>query len=124
MDFFVAENEENKLCIVTHFIVLHILHCMNGEIQNVIGFHGSIISAVRTCIYMYNLSGTILELSDRETFLGKFRDFRENFWSKFWILLYVLYIYTSPSTENREKSASLGRLFLPNHPLGLSLSMF
>ena len=51
-----------------------------------------------------------------------FQDFREKFWSKFWIFLYVLYIFTSPSAQNREKSASLGRRFLPNRPLGWTLN--
>ena len=50
--------------------------------------------------------------------LHQFQDFREKFWSKFWISLYILYIFISPSAQDREKSASLGRLFLPNHPLG------
>ena len=50
--------------------------------------------------------------------LQHFQDFREKFWSKFWVSLYVLYIFTSPSAQNREKSASSGRLFLPTHPLG------
>ena len=45
----------------------------------------------------------------------QFQDFREKFWSKFWI---SLYIFTSPSAQDREKSASLGRIFLPNRPLG------
>ena len=49
--------------------------------------------------------------------LQQFQDFREKFWSKFWISLYILYIFTSPTAQDREKSASLGRLFLPNHPL-------
>ena len=26
--------------------------------------------------------------------------------------------FTSPSAQDREKSASLGRLFFPNHPVG------
>ena len=50
--------------------------------------------------------------------LRHFQDFREKFWSKFRNSLYVLYIFISPSAQNREKSASLGRLFLPNRPLG------
>ena len=54
-------------------------------------------------------------------FWRHFQDFRENFWSKFRISLYVLCILSSPSAQNREKSASLGRLFLPNRPLGWAL---
>ena len=50
--------------------------------------------------------------------LRQFQDFREKFWSKFWISLCILYIFTSPSAQDREKSARLGRLFLPNRPLG------
>ena len=61
--------------------------------------------------------GVILELSEREKFF-RTQDFREKFWSNFWISLYILYIFTSPSAQDREKSASLGRLFLPNRPLG------
>ena len=50
--------------------------------------------------------------------LQQFQDFREKFWSKFWISLYILYIFTSPSAQDMEKSASLGRLFFLNCPLG------
>ena len=56
--------------------------------------------------------------------LKHFLDFGEKFWSQFWIFLYVLYIETSPSAQNREKWARLGRLFLPNRPLGWTLSIF
>ena len=56
-------------------------------------------------------------LSEGEV-LRQFQDFREKFWSKVWISLYILYIFTSSSAQDREKSASLGRLFLPNRPLG------
>ena len=51
-----------------------------------------------------------------------FLDFWEKFCSKFWIFLYILYIKTSPSAQNREKSASLGRLHLPHRLLGWALS--
>ena len=47
--------------------------------------------------------------------LRHIQDFREKFWSKFWI---SLYIFTSPSAQDREKTVSSGRLFLPNRPLG------
>ena len=59
----------------------------------------------------------ILELSEREMFCN---NYREKFWSKFWISLYmyILYIFTSPSAQDREKSASLRRLFFPIRPLG------
>ena len=50
--------------------------------------------------------------------MRQFQDFREKFWSKFWISLCILYIFTSPSAQDWEKSASLERLFLPNRPLG------
>ena len=49
--------------------------------------------------------------------LRQCQDFREKFGSKFWISLYILYIFTSPSVQDREKTASLGRLFLSNRPL-------
>ena len=55
--------------------------------------------------------------------LWQFQNFRENFWIKFWISLYILYIFTSPSAQDREVSASLGRLFLPDYPLGWSLAL-
>ena len=55
--------------------------------------------------------------------LRHFKDFGEKFWSKFWISLYVLYIFTSPSAQNREKSVNLGRLFLPIRPLGWAQSL-
>ena len=41
-------------------------------------------------------SGVILELSEREKFCDSFR---EKFWSKFWISLYTLYIFTSLSSK-------------------------
>ena len=50
--------------------------------------------------------------------LRQFQDFREKVLSKFLFSLYILCIFTSPSAQDREKSASLGRLFLPNRPLG------
>ena len=53
--------------------------------------------------------------------LQQFQDFREKFWSKFWISIYILYIFTSPSAQDMDKSGSLGRLFLPNRPLGWPL---
>ena len=53
--------------------------------------------------------------------LRQIQDFRMKIWSKFWSSLYILYIFTSPSAQDREKSASLGRLFLPNRPLGCPL---
>ena len=36
--------------------------------------------------------------------LWHIQDFREKFWSKFWISLYILYIFTSPSAQDREVS--------------------
>ena len=69
-------------------------------------------------------SGLSLELSDKGKFCCHFQDFREKFWSKFWISLDVLYIETSPSAHNREKWTNLGRLSLPNHSLGWALYHF
>ena len=37
------------------------------------------------------------------------------------ICLYTLYIFNSPSAENKEKFVHLRRLFLPSHPVGYSL---
>ena len=48
--------------------------------------------------------------------LQQFQDFREKFKSKFWISLYILYIFTSPSAQDREKS-QLRETFLPSCPL-------
>ena len=62
------------------------------------------------------LTGVFLELSD------KISGFQGSFWSKFWFSLYILYIFTSPSSQDREKSVSFGRLFLPNRPLGWPLT--
>ena len=39
--------------------------------------------------------------------LWRFQGFREKFWAKFWISLYILYIFNSLSAQDREKSASL-----------------
>ena len=41
--------------------------------------------------------------------LRHIQDFREKF---------CLYIFTSTPAQDRQKSASLGRLFLPNRPIG------
>ena len=40
---------------------------------------------------------------------------------EFQVCLYILYIFTSHSAENREKFVHLGRLFLPSRPVGYSL---
>ena len=63
----------------------------------------------------YNLRGHLTAFREGEV-LRQFQDFREKFWSKFWISLCILYIFISPSAQDRKKSASLERLFLPNHP--------
>ena len=77
--------------------------CFCGDIRN---------------IFMWIFPVVILELSEREKFCENFRIFSEKFWSKFWTSLYILYTFPSPSAQSKEKSASLGRLFLPNRPLG------
>ena len=46
---------------------------------------------------------------------------REEKLSEFQIFLYILYILTSLSAENREILYNRGRLFLPNHILAYSL---
>ena len=63
--------------------------------------------------------GVILELSEREKFCDIFRIFRERFWSKFWISLYILYIFTSPSAQDREVS-QLKETFSPKSPSRMS----
>ena len=75
---------------------------------------------VKVCIALdksHFVSAENLSFREGEA-LRQFQDFREKFWSKFRISLYILYIFTSPSAQDREKSASLGRLFPPNCPLG------
>ena len=57
-------------------------------------------------------SGVILELSERKTFCA---NFRKKFWSKFWISLYILYIFSSPSAQDREVS-QLRETFSPKSP--------
>ena len=53
----------------------------------------------------YNLRCHLTAFREGEV-LRQFQDFREKFWSKFWISLCILYIFTSPSAQDREKSAS------------------
>ena len=48
------------------------------------------------------LSGVILELSEKEKFCENFRISGRSFGKKFWISLYILYIFTSPSALDRE----------------------
>ena len=55
--------------------------------------------------------------------LGYLSDFRKTFEAEFQLYLYVLYIKTSPSAENREKFESVGRLFLPSRPLTCFLAI-
>ena len=38
--------------------------------------------------------------------MRQFQDFKEKFWSKFRISLYILYIFTSPSAQDRENRHS------------------
>ena len=47
--------------------------------------------------------------------MQQFEDFREKFWFKFWISLYILYIFTSPSAQDREVS-QLRETFSPKSP--------
>ena len=56
--------------------------------------------------YLLQIAGLSLELSDRSL-----AAFREKFWSKVYIFLYILYILISPSAQNSEKWAGLGNLF-------------
>ena len=57
--------------------------------------------------------GLSLELSDREKFSG-FQG--EVLIQIFYFPIYVLRIWTSPTAQNREKWASLGRFFSPKSP--------
>ena len=47
----------------------------------------------------------------------------EKFGLEFQVCLYILYIFTSPSAENKDKFVHLGRLFLPSRPVGYSLKI-
>ena len=47
--------------------------------------------------------------------LLQFQDFREKFLSKVWISLFILYIFTSPSVQDREVS-QLRQTFSPKSP--------
>ena len=47
--------------------------------------------------------------------LQQFQSFREKFWSKFWIYLYILYIFTSPSAQDR-KVSQLRETYSPKSP--------
>ena len=49
--------------------------------------------------------------------LRQFQDFREKFWSKFWISLYILYIFTSPSAQSQ-----LRETFSPKSPSRMTLA--
>ena len=62
-------------------------------------------------------AGVILELSEREKFCDNFRISGRSFGPNFG-LPYTFYTFSPLSAQDREKSASLGRLFLPNRPLG------
>ena len=49
----------------------------------------------------------------------------EKFLLEFQVCLHcILYIFTSPSAENSEKSVYLGRLFLHSRPVGYSLKKY
>ena len=66
------------------------------------------------------MTGFKLAKKFREKFYlspGKFGKFL----LEFQICLYILYSFTSPSAENREKFVHFGRLFLPSRPVGYSL---
>ena len=45
----------------------------------------------------------------------------EKFGLEFQVCLYILYIFTSPLAENKDKFVHLRRLFLPSRPVGYSL---
>ena len=54
---------------------------------------------------------------------GEVLSLHRNIWEKFLlelqVCLYIVYIFTSLSAENREKFALVGSLFLPSYPVGL-----
>ena len=60
---------------------------------------------------MHQNPGLSLELSDREKFCGIQG---EGLIQILYFPMYVLYILTSPSAQNKEKSVRQRRLFLPN----------
>ena len=66
-------------------------------------------------------TGVSLELSDREKFCDIF-SISEKFWSNVWISLYVPYIQTFPSAQNREVS-QLRAPFSPKSPPRLHVQL-
>ena len=92
---------------------------------------------ILACIFLYNLFLDIIGLYKKKyqiyskyrchpgafsvgEVLQQFQDFREKFWSKFWISLYI-YIFSLLPQLKIGRSAVLGRRFLPNRPPGWPL---
>ena len=88
---------------------------------NMIFFASNCWCPVKQLFRVHRLTRGQLRAFRQGEVLQHIQNFREKFWSKFWISLYVLYIFTSPSDQNTENSASLGSLFLPNRLLGWAL---
>ena len=70
-----------------------------------------------------SLSGVILDLSEREKFCDNFRISGRSFGPNFGFP-YTFCTFSLLSQVNLGRSVSLGRLFLPNHPLGWPLLVY
>ena len=99
-----------------------------GALIKVADSAGSTVHVVWACFHYYNeiLTDTWLfdethRVQTRQEIKGEVKSSpQENLevWNEFPVCLYILYIFTSPSAENKEKFVHLGRLFLPSHPIG------
>ena len=67
------------------------------------------------------VTGFKLAKKFREKFCLSPRKFERRFNLLEFLVSHILYIFTSPSAENREKFVHLGRLFLPSRLVGYSL---
>ena len=76
---------------------------------------------------MHRLMRCIIRAQTRQEIQGEVLSLSQKIWEKlgfeFQVCLFILYIFTSPSAQNKEKFVHLGRLFLPSRPVGYSLMM-
>ena len=92
----------NLTSVLTNFKVfdlIYVIICFITILYTILFFYTLSFSTIGrwvSCGPWVSCSGVILELSEREV-LQQFQDFREKFWSKFWISLYILYIFTFSS---------------------------
>ena len=95
----------------------HFYYSLGANLGSLLHGDVSVMSTLQ-----YDQAGFKLGIYNTETFFSRFADFRKKFKADFHLCLYVLYIQTSPSAENREKWEFVRRLFLPSRPLACSLS--